>query len=66
MSVPYLRWGAPSAANRLTWHSLRIDGSLCAEAAHASAAGLPVAGAIAAAGTGKPAPGVPASAPGAQ
>lgn len=29
MSVPYLRWGAPSAANRLTWHSLRIDGSLC-------------------------------------
>ena len=29
MSVPYLRWGAPSAAIRLTWHSLRIDGPLC-------------------------------------
>ncbi|AJT68308.1 hypothetical protein T261_6699 [Streptomyces lydicus] len=34
------------AANRLTWHSLRIDGSLCAEAAHASATGLSVAGGI--------------------
>ena len=38
--------GRPPTANRLTWHSLRIDGSLCSEAAHASASGLSVAGAI--------------------